>query len=769
MSRVTATARVHTGSHWGVYDAEVQDGRLVAVHPFEKDPHPTPLIEAMPSAVYHQSRIRQPMVRQGYLKHGPTSDRAGRGVEPFVPVSWAEALDLVAAEITRVKHTYGNEAIFGSSGWASAGVFHHAPTQLFRFLNGFGGYVSQVTNWSFGAASVIVPHVVGTMTPVTGPLTAWPTIRDHTRLLVMFGGMAPKNSQISNGGVVRHRATDWLTQLRQAGVACVNISPMRSDAADLLGAEWLPIRPNTDTALMLGLAHTLVVENLYDAAFVQRYCVGFERFRPYLLGEVDGQPKDAAWAAAITDIPADTIRALARRMAAVRTLITVSWSVQRADHGEQPYWAAITLAALLGQIGLPGGGFGFGYGATSAQGNPLPRMPQIKLSPGENAVKITIPVARFTDMLLNPGAPYDFNGRRQTYPHIRLVYWCGGNPFHKVQDLNRLLRAWQKPETIIVHDPWWTPAARRADIVLPCTTTMERNDIGVSTFDGYYFAMQQAIAPVGEARNEYDTYRELAGRLGFADRFSAGRSDMDWLRHLYDGARQQQIDMPVFEAFWEAGYVEFPPPAELPVLLGAFRHDPEANPLKTPSGRIEIFSETIASFGYEDCPGHAAWLEPAEWLGSPLATRYPLHLLSNQPRARLHSQLDGAAISRAAKVADREALWLHPTDAAARGIASGDIVRVYNDRGACLAGAVVTEAIRPGVVQLATGAWFDPDNPAVIGSLDKHGNPNVLTLDKGTSKLAQCSSAQTALVEVQRFEGPVPEITAFVPPDAASC
>ena len=233
-------------------------------------------------------------------------------------------------------------------------------------------------------------------------------------------------------------------------------------------------------------------------------------------------------------------------------------------------------------------------------------------------MRTVVPVARFSDMLLHPGAPYDFNGQRLTYPDIRLVYWCGGNPFHKIQDLNRLLQAWQRPETIIIHEPWWTPAARRADIVLPCTTTLERNDIGMARFDGVYFAMQQAIAPVGEARSEYDIYSALAARLGFQARFTEGRSEMDWLRHLYDSARQQataqQVQLPDFEAFWEIGYAEFPPLAQPPVLFAAFRQDPERNPLKTPSGRIELFSQTIDSFGYDDCPGHAAWIEPAEWL-----------------------------------------------------------------------------------------------------------------------------------------------------------
>jgi biotin/methionine sulfoxide reductase len=586
--------------------------------------------------------------------------------------------------------------------------------------------------------------------------------------MVLFGGIPAKNTQVNSGGIGRHETHDWLTQLRQAGVSLVNVGPLRTDVAEALGAEWLPLRPNTDVALMLGLAHTLIVENLHDRAFLQTYTVGFEPLRAYIMGETDGRPKDADWAAHITQLPAQAIRALARRMAGVRTMIAVSWSVQRADHGEQPYWMAIALAALLGQIGLPGGGFGFGYGATGGIGSPNPRIPLPQLPTGANPVKGYIPTARFNDMLLNPGASFDFNGHRLTYPDIRLVYWCGGNPFHKIQDLNRLLQAWQEPETIIIHEPWWTAAARRADIVLPCATTLERNDIGAAPRDRFYFAMQQAINPVGDARTDYDIYSQLADRLGFRAQFTEGRTEMEWLRHLYEIARDQaakrHVEMPNFEAFWEAGHVEFPTPDDASVLLAAYRQDPQAHPLRTPSGRIELFSETIASFGYDDCPGHPVWLEPAEWLGSERAAVYPLHLLSNQPHSRLHSQLDCGEVSRSGKVAEREPVWLHHDDARIRGIVGGDVVRIFNDRGACLAGAVVTDAIRSGVIQLSTGAWFDPLDPAEIGSLDKHGNPNVLTLDKGTSKLAQCSIAQTALVEVERFDGELPLITAFEPP-----
>jgi biotin/methionine sulfoxide reductase len=220
---------------------------------------------------------------------------------------------------------------------------------------------------------------------------------------------------------------------------------------------------------------------------------------PYLTGETDGQPKDAAWAANITGVPADTIRGLARCMAAERTMPTAAWSLQRADHGEQPYWALVLLAACLGQIGLPGGGFGFGYGSAGGIAEPPLLFPGPAMPTLANPAGLAIPAARIADCLLHPGERYDYNGNSATYPDIRLAYWAGGNPFHHHQDLNRLRRAWQRPETIIVHEPWWTATARHADIVLPATTTLERNDVGCSPRDRFVIAMHQAIDPVGEA------------------------------------------------------------------------------------------------------------------------------------------------------------------------------------------------------------------------------------------------------------------------------
>jgi biotin/methionine sulfoxide reductase len=523
---------------------------------------------------------------------------------------------------------------------------------------------------------------------------------------------------------------------------------------------------------MLGLAHTLVVEDLHDRAFLDRHSVGFERFKAYLLGRRDGRPKDADWAAAITGIDAERIRALAREMAAKRSLLSVSWSVQRTDHGEQPYWLAITLAAMLGQIGLPGGGFGFGYAAVNGIGNEVRPFPWPSVPQGHNPVESFIPVARISDMLLHPGEPFDFDGLRLTYPDICLVWWAGGNPFHHHQDLNRLVRAWRKPETVIVNEMFWNALARHADIVLPVTTSFERNDIACTPRDDHLIAMHRLVAPVGEARDDHAILAGVAERLGVWDAFTEGRDEEDWLRWLYNVARQraaeQGIDMPEFAEFWAEGVFRLPPRSEPQVLMAEFRADPVGEPLRTPSGRIEIFSEAIDSFGYDDCPGHPAWLEPAEWLGSPLAGRYPLHLLSNQPTAKLHSQFDLGPHCEAARINGREVLRLHPADAAARGIATGDLVRVFNDRGACLAAALVTEEVMPRVVVLPTGAWYDPLDPGVPGTLELHGNPNVLTLDKGSSRLAQAPVAHSCLVEVERFVGEAPRVAAFDPPPLVS-
>ena len=762
-----------TSSHWGAYEVLREGDRAVGLRAHADDPDPSPIGPAMWQAYQSPVRVQRPAVRAGWLDAhaaGRRDSGVGRGREPFIEVDWDHAVDMVAGELRRVIAAHGNASIFGGSyGWSSAGRFHHAQSQVHRFLNALGGYVRHMDSYSLGAGRVLMPHVAVSMDYLLGQHHSWDVLVGHTRLMVSFGGVPAKNSQIGQGGASRHSTRDGLARLAAAGCRLVNFSPVRSNFDAPGGTvEWIPIRPNTDTAVMLALACEVILADRHARDFLASHCVGFERWQDYLLGRSDGVVKDAAWAAAIADVPAQRLRTLAREMADTRSLVNVAWSLQRSDHGEQPFWSAVGLASVLGQVGLPGGGFALAYGPTNGVGAGGRLLSGPTLPQGRNGVDAFIPVARIADMLLAPGAPFDYNGTRQNYPDIRLVYWAGGNPFHHHQDLNRLARAWRKPETIVVHEQVWNAHAKMADIVLPASSTLEREDLGHATRDPLLIAMKPALAPPGQARDDYRIFTDIAARLGKAQDFTEGRSVGQWLRWMYDQAARGMADagvqMPGFDEFWASGGVEFPANDKPVVLLQDFRHDPAAHPLKTPSGRIELFSERIAGFGYADCPGHPAWFEPAEWLGSPRVDRHPLHLISDQPFTKLHSQLDHSAVSLANKVAGREPVEIHPGDAAARGIGDGDLVRVFNDRGACLAGARLNADLRAGVVKLSTGAWWDPDRPGEPDALDRHGNPNVLTRDVGASSLSQGCSAQTCLVQIERFAGEAPPMRAYEPP-----
>ncbi len=753
----------HT-SHWGVFSAAWRDGKL-DVRPHPGDPDPNSIIDNFKDALRHRARIARPMIRRGWLKRGPGPD-ARRGRDEFVEMEWDAALDLLAGELRRVRDQHGPGAVFGGSyGWASAGRFHHAQSQIHRFLNtSLGGYVRSVNSYSSGAASVLVPHVLGNYEGLTHNNVTWDQVALDSDIVLAFGGMALKNSSVAGGSISRHVERGAMLAARQRGCEFLAISPLRHDLPEEAGAEWLSIVPGTDTALMLALTHVLVTERLHDRAFLDRYCEGWPVFERYLLGETDGQPKDAAWAETITGVPAAAIAKLARRLPGRRVLVVVSHSLQRSEHGEQPVWMGAVLASVLGQIGLPGGGYGYALGAIGYYGRRNNAVPGPTLMQGYNGVTDFIPVARIGDMLLNPGGEYRYNGRTQRYPDIRIVYWAGGNPFHHHQDLNRLRKAFAQVDTLVVHELAWTATARHADIVLPCTMTLEREDIGFSSNDPLMVAMHQVAEPFGEARDDYGIFSELAHRLGSAEAFTEGRTARQWLRHLYGRTREalaaQNLPAPSFDDFWRSGSLTLPQLPDDGGYLRAFRDDPDAHPLRTPSGRIEIYSATIAGFDEPDCPGHPAWLAPQE---APSAAA-PLFLVANQPATRLHSQLDFGQHSAAEKHRGREVARMHPDDAAARGVADGDIIRLFNARGACLAAVRLTTDIRQGVVQLPTGAWYDPADPEEDKPLCVHGNPNVLTRDAGTSSLAQGCTGQLTAIDVERFTGNLPPIQAYDPP-----
>lgn len=551
---------------------------------------------------------------------------------------------------------------------------------------------------------------------------------------------------------------------------------MRSETVDFFGdkMEWVAPHMGTDVALMLGIAHTLVENGWHDEAFLARCTTGYAVFASYLLGESDGIAKTAEWAAGICGVNAEKIRELAALFHQNTTMLMAGWGMQRQQFGEQKHWMIVTLAAMLGQIGTPGGGFGLSYHFANG-GNPTRRSAvlssmQGSLPGGTDAVD-KIPVARIVEALENPGGAYQHNGMNRHFPDIRFIWWAGGANFTHHQDTNRLIRAWQKPELVVISECFWTAAAKHADIVLPATTSFERNDL---TMTGDYsnqhlVPMKQVVPPRYEARNDFDVFAELSERWekgGYA-RFTEGKSELQWLETFYNVARQrgasQQVELSPFAEFWQANQlIEMPenPDSERFIRFADFRRDPQAHPLKTASGKIEIFSQRIADYGYQDCPGHPMWLEPDEWQGN--AEPEQLQVLSAHPAHRLHSQLNYSSLRELYAVANREPVTIHPDDAQARGIQDGDIVRLWNARGQILAGAVISEGIKPGVICIHEGAW--PDLDLTADGICKNGAVNVLTKDLPSSRLGNGCAGNTALAWLEKYNGPELTLTAFEPP-----
>ena len=463
-------------------------------------------------------------------------------------------------------------------------------------MNLVGGYTGHAETYSVGAGAVIMRHVLGDDSSFYGRATGLDTAAEHSEILLVFGALSPRTAQVESGGIARHALEDNLRRIKEKGVRVILVSPRRDDIPEWVGAEWWPIVPGTDSALLIALAAEIVRDGRHDADFLGRCCTGSDAFLAYLTGRRDGNPKSADWAEPITEIPSNQIKALAAAIARKRTLITMSWSLQRAIHGEQPWWAAVGLASVAGQIGKPGGGVTFGVASVGGVGAPQALIKPPALPQGAKPNTSFIPVARIADMLLNPGQSFPYDGAMHRYPDTRMLYWAGGNPFHHHQDLERLDRAWAAPETVVVQDIVWTPTAR------------------------------QAVSPMGQSRSDFDILREIAEHLGIEPAFSEGRDEMGWIRHLYeearaDGASRLQFEMPGFDTFWREGHAEVPTRGMV-VHLSDFRRDPDRNRLSTSTGKIILHSPEIEKLGFADCPPHPSWVASQECLRADRARKY---------------------------------------------------------------------------------------------------------------------------------------------------
>jgi trimethylamine-N-oxide reductase (cytochrome c) len=573
----------------------------------------------------------------------------------------------------------------------------------------------------------------------------------------MWGADLFKTNKI-DFAVANRKNDEYFLKYKKSGMKFISIDPIKTETAKMFDAECIYIRPNTDVALMLGMMNYLYTTGKYDKDFIAKYTDGFDKFVPYLLGKIDGIPKTPQWAAKITEVPAQKIKELADLFVSHKTLIAGNWAMQRAHHGEQVQWGIVTLASMIGQVGLPGGGFGFslhyGGGGQASAGKDGPG----GFSQGRNRVKSIIPASRINETLLNPGKVINFMGEKLKLPHIKLMYVAGANNVGHQQDINELIKGIRKLDTLIVQDPWWTPTAKMADIVLPATNILERDDI--SLLSGSYsgdriFAMKKVVDNPYEAKDDYEIYSLLAKEFGEKQykKFTEGKSVMEHIKAFYESSDAAKTTS--FDKFWEQGSIKYKIPKEAYkyVRQGDFRKNPLKNPLKTESGKIQIYCKKFADFGYKDFKGHVTWFEPAEWLGGALAKKYPLHLLSPHATYRKHSQLDNTWIAELYKIKGREPIRINPNDAKKYGIVNGDLVEVYNSRGRLLVGAVVTSDIREGVVAIEEGTWYSPEDPMKDGSRGNSGQPNVLTSSRPTSQASQSTTANTVLVEIKKAQG----------------
>ncbi|HHX8696247.1 TPA: trimethylamine-N-oxide reductase TorA [Vibrio diabolicus] len=777
----TGTWKV-TGSHWGAFRAHIYAGKVQEIKPLELDKNPTEMLNGIKGIIYSPSRVRYPMVRLDWLKkHKYSADT--RGNNRFIRVTWDEALDLFYRELERIQKDYGPWALHaGQTGWNQTGSFNNCTAHMQRAVGMHGNFITKVGDYSTGAGQTIMPYVLGS-TEVYAQGTSWSEILENSDNIVLWANDPVKNLQVG-WNCETHESFKYLAQLKEkvakGEINVLSVDPVKNKTQRYLENDHLYINPLTDVAFMLAVAHVLYNEDLYDKKFIDTYCLGFEEFIQYVQGKTkDKVEKTPEWAAAICGVKADKIREFARMLVSGRTQILMGWCIQRQEHGEQPYWAAAVVAAMVGQIGLPGGGISYGHHYSSigvpstgfAGPGGFPRNLDQGMKPkwdnnDFNGYSRTIPVARWIDCLLEPGKEINYNGGKVKLPEFKMMVISGCNPWHHHQDRNRMKKAFRKLQTVVTIEFAWTATCRFSDIVLPACTQWERNDIDVygSYSNKGLIAMHRLVDPLFQSKPDFQIMSELTQRFGRREEYTRGMSEMEWIESLYNDckkANEGKFEMPEFNEFWEKSVLDFGEGKPW-VRHADFRKDPELNPLGTPSGFIEITSRKIGRYGYEHCQEHPMWFEKSERShGGPGSDKYPFWLQSCHPDKRLHSQMCESEEFRATyAVQGREPVYINPADAKAKGIKDGDLVRVFNGRGQLLAGAVLTDSYPRGVIRIEEGAWYGPLNEKE-GAICTYGDPNTLTQDIGSSELAQATSANTCIVDFEKFTGKVPPVTSF--------
>lgn len=705
---------------------------------------------SMRRRIYNPDRLKYPMKRVGK-----------RGEGKFVRISWQEAFDTLASSMKKIISQYGNEAIYlnygtGTLGGTMARSWPPGATLIARLMNCCGGYLNHYGDYSSAQIAAGLNYTYGGWADGNSPSDI-----ENSKLVVLFGNN-PSETRMSGGGV-----TYYIEQARQKSKArMIIIDPRYTDTGAGREDEWLPIRPGTDGALAAALAHVMIVENLVDQPFLDKYCVGYDQktlpagapanahYKAYILGQgADGIAKTPAWAAKITGIPADKIIKLGRDIGQAKpAFITQGWGPQRHSNGETTTRAIAMLAVLTGNIGIHGGNSGAREGSYSL---PFVRMPTF-----ENPVQTSISMFMWTDAIFRATemtATRDgVRGKEKLDVPIKFIWNYAGNCLiNQHSDINRtheILQDDKQCEMIVVIDNHMTSSAKYADIVLPDCTASEQMDFCLDASAGnmsYVIFADQVITPRFECKNLYEMTSELAKRMGVEQQFTEGRTQEEWLRYLYLQSMRAIPALPDFDTFRQQGMFKQRDPQGHHVAYKAFRQDPLANPLTTASGKIEIYSAQLADIAakwqlakddvIDPLPIYAAGFENYD---DPLASTYPLQLTGFHYKARVHSTYGNVDVLKAAC---RQEMWINPLDATPRDISNGDMIRIFNDRGEVHIAAKVTPRMMPGVVALSEGAWYSPD----ARRIDRAGSINVLTSQR-PSPLAKGNPSHSNLVQVAK-------------------
>ena len=746
-----------------------------------------PFSLAYKKRVYSPTRILYPLKRADWDPNGERNPQ-NRGKSKFVRISWDEAAEIVANEIKRIHEKYGPYAILSQGdGHGETKTVHGPHGCHVRLLQLLGGYTLQTRNpdswegWYWGAK-----HVWG-MEPWVGMM--WPQtncikdVAENTDML-LFWGCDPETTPLAFSQQTPSRLCYWFTEL---GIKSIYICPDLNYGAAIHADKWIPIRPNTDAALQLAIAYTWITEGAYDKAYVATHTFGFDKFEEYVLGKEDGVPKTPKWAEPLCGVPSRIIKALAREWASKRTSIThvAGGSYIRSAYSTEPARLEVLLLAMQG-LGKPGVHQVIlsGFGLPGSIFRPSLRAAYRGADIRTGLPKQIIPKTLIPDAILNP--PINWYGTplawepvenqfvQYTYPadgcsEIHMIWtdspcwitcWnCG----------NRLVEAIRSPkiEFVLAQHPWLENDCLFADIILPANTKLEEEDIGSDDSSEQYclvFSERKCIEPLGESKSDYEIVCLIAERLGLFKEYTEGKTIEEWIRHGFETSGVQKYIN--FEELQEKGYYAVPTDPDWkkrPVGMIDFYENPEGNPLKTPSGKIEFYAQNLAKHfpDDEERPPVPHWIpygeSHQESLLHPRAESYPLLIVSNHPRWRVHAQLDDVTWLReipTCKVRGPdgymyEPVWINPVDAAARDIKHGDVVNIFNERGGVLGGAYVTERIMPGVIYQDHGARYDPIVP---GKLDRGGANNTICPHKVTSRNAVGEVTSGFLVQIERID-----------------